>query len=157
MTNTTNLLQYTLGIDPGVNGGMCLLDQHQDVVMCEAWSSQSDFVDFIGRCQEFAGDHLVAFVEKVASMPAQGVVSVFTFGENFGFIQGAIRSRFIPLELVLPKDWQTPLRLKKTASKTAHKNQLKDCANRFYPKAKWTLKTCDAYLIARHGYLLTHR
>lgn len=149
----TSQCQFTLGIDPGVNGGMCLLNSNNDIVLLEAWSTESAFVEHLDECIEISGGNLTAYVEKVASMPAQGVVSVFTFGENFGFLKGAIRGLKVSLNLVLPKEWQTPLRLKKAATKTIHKNLLKDCATRFYPKYKFTLKTCDAALIARHGFL----
>lgn len=131
---------------------MCLLSPDKEPIFVRAWETQSQFVDDIEQVVETSGLDLEVYLEKVASMPSQGVVSVFTFGENFGFIQGVLRSTYIPLTLVLPKEWQAPLRLKKAPTKTAHKNALKDAAIRVFPQTRWTLKTADAALIALYGY-----
>jgi len=46
------------------------------------------------------------FVEKVHSMPSDGVVSAFTFGTNFGFILGCIYSCNKDCDYVYPSGWK---------------------------------------------------
>ena len=86
-------------------------------------------------------------------MPKQGVVSVWTFAENFGFIKGTLESLGIPVTLVTPQKWQAALGTGRGDTKTAHKNNLKQFACRLYSEHKPTLKTADAMLIATYGMI----
>jgi crossover junction endodeoxyribonuclease RuvC len=47
-----------------------------------------------------------AFVERVASRPGQGVVSVFTFGRAFGMIEGVLGAEEVPVTMVTPAKWK---------------------------------------------------
>ena len=47
----------------------------------------------------------LACLEKVHSMPGQGVVSMFKFGTNFGWGQGVMDALSIPYELITPQRW----------------------------------------------------
>lgn len=47
-----------------------------------------------------------AVVEKVSSRPKQGVVSVFSFGEAFGKVCGAVEAMNVPLYAVMPAVWK---------------------------------------------------
>lgn len=69
----------------------------------------------------------VACVEHVHAMPGQGVTSMFSFGENFGFIQGVLSSFGIPFELVHPRKW------KKEFSITSDKNTSIEVCKRLFP------------------------
>ena len=60
-------------------------------------------------------------------MPGQGVVSMFNFGQNFGFIQGVLKAYEIPFELVPPQKW------KKEFSVTSDKNTSIEVAKRLFP------------------------
>lgn len=66
-------------------------------------------------------------LEHVGARPGQGVTSMFSFGENFGFIQGLLTAYSIPFELVRPQKW------KKEFSITADKNSSIDVCNRLFP------------------------
>lgn len=137
-----------LGIDPGASGGAVLLDGSH-VVGLHKFVSEDEFMDFIKWCAEYGVD--AAFIEQVHAAPGQGVVSMFKFGDNFGFERGIVRMAGIPLHRVTPQKWQKGLLLPKAASKTAHKNNLKNRASELYPSEKWILATADAVLIARYG------
>jgi crossover junction endodeoxyribonuclease RuvC len=50
-------------------------------------------------------------LEKVHSMPAQGVTSSFNFGINFGILKGAIGSLNIKPTLVTPQAWKKHFKL----------------------------------------------
>ena len=52
---------------------------------------------------------------------------MFKFGENFGFIQGVLKSLGIPYELVRPQKW------KKEFSITADKNTSIEVCKRLFP------------------------
>ena len=45
-------------------------------------------------------------LEKVHSMPGQGVSSSFSFGEGYGMWQGILATLGIPYELVTPQAWK---------------------------------------------------
>ena len=60
-------------------------------------------------------------------MPGQGVVSMFNFGQNYGFIQGVLKAYNIPFELVPPAKW------KKEFSVTSDKNTSIEVAKRLFP------------------------
>lgn len=47
-----------------------------------------------------------AYVEKVGAMPGQGVTSMFHFGKSAGYIEGVLKAKNIPFELVSPQKWK---------------------------------------------------
>jgi len=49
---------------------------------------------------------VICALEKVHSMPKQGVVSTFTFGEGYGIWKGILAAFSIPHELVTPQAWK---------------------------------------------------
>lgn len=71
----------------------------------------------------------VVCLEHVHAMPKQGVSSMFSFGVNFGFIQGVLMAFGMPYELVTPQKW------KKEFSVTAEKNTSIEVAKRLFPNA----------------------
>ena len=96
-----------------------------------------------------------AYIEKVHSMPAQGVVSSFKFGRSYGFLRGLLIALKIPFEEVTPQRWQKEFVTKrtKTESRTDHKNKLKGKAQQLFPQIKVTLAIADAMLIGQYGYM----
>jgi crossover junction endodeoxyribonuclease RuvC len=49
---------------------------------------------------------MVACVEKVGAMHGQGVRSMFTFGQSYGFILGVLAALGIGVQLVPPGTWK---------------------------------------------------
>ena len=49
---------------------------------------------------------LYAIIEKVHSMPKQGVASSFNFGMGYGMLRGALTALCIPHELITPQQWK---------------------------------------------------
>ena len=45
-------------------------------------------------------------IEKVGSMTGQGVRSMFTFGQNYGWLRGVLDMGEIPYQEILPKTWK---------------------------------------------------
>ena len=140
-----------LGIDPGKNGGMAVLDADtNDIIDITSMpSTLTDISDFVERHQDVS----CAVLETVHSMPGQGVASMFTFGQYYGYVQMAVVAHKIRCIDVLPAKWQQALGLKtkKGESKAEHKNRLKGLAQKLFPKVKVTLKNADALLLAEYG------
>lgn len=111
-----------IGIDPGKKGGFAVIDG--DVV----YSRPLDKDEFVREMNCFAPSrNAIVCLEHVGAMPGQGVTSMFTFGENFGFIQGVLTAYGIPFELVRPQKW------KKEFSITSDKNTSIEVCKRLFP------------------------
>lgn len=101
-----------LGIDPGLNGGMVLLEG--SVVATFATTPTVPAPNGKGRdyhmgaivdlLWEWKPDHLV--IERAQAMPGQGVVSMFRIGFGYGMFLGMASALQIPLTIVHPKTWQ---------------------------------------------------
>jgi crossover junction endodeoxyribonuclease RuvC len=92
-------------------------------------------------------------IEKVHSMPKQGVASSFKFGRGYGGLRMALIAAGIPFEEVTPQAWQKALAIpkrSKTETPVQWKNRLKALAQQLYPDIKVTLKLADALLIATY-------
>lgn len=146
-----NMARKILGIDPGKNGGIAVLDADtNEIVDVTAMpSTLTDISDFVERYS----DAVCAVIETVHSMPGQGVASMFTFGQYYGYVQMAVVAHKVRCIDVLPSKWQSSLgvKAKKGEPKVAHKNRLKELAQKLFPKVKVTLKNADALLLAEYG------
>jgi crossover junction endodeoxyribonuclease RuvC len=142
-----------IGIDPGSNGAMSIItinnDSSTSIEVCRFNKhTRHEIAEKVYSMTTTQNLHAV--VEKVHSMPGQGVSSTFKFGENFGFIQGVMCAHKVPFDLVTPQTWMKFFSLKrnsKTESKTQWKNRLKGAAQRYYPNEKITNDMADAMLI----------
>lgn len=95
-----------LGIDPGNNGSLCILDDREIVFIDYKDKALRGYIQHIKSLNK---DNIVVAVEEVNSMPKQGVKSTFTFGTNYGLIQGMLQALEIPYILVKPQIWQRKL------------------------------------------------
>jgi hypothetical protein len=137
-----------LGIDPGVGGGLVLLEDTEPTFV-GLYVSEQDFIDNV---RDLASEGIdAAFIEKVNAFPGQGVASTWKFAQNYGFERGVVRTLKVPLHEVRPQVWQKGLGIPQVKEKTKRKAALKDTAGRLFPQLRWTLKTCDAVLIALYG------
>lgn len=157
-----------IGVDPGSSGGgYAVLSLDGKVLYTGVFKNRSPH-DFAEDLQEPGiGSVALVWLEKVHAMPGQGVVSMFSFGENFGMIQGVLATLKLPFELINPVEWQRlqgiKPRLKNNKKKgiigesqTVWKNRLRAAAQRIFPNIKITLEIADALLIAeaaRREYL----
>ena len=145
-----------IGIDPGKSGGIALITNILDSTT-KMPSTEADVSNWLWTAKEFTSTKfggLFASIEKVHSMPGQGVRSMFTFGRNYGFLRGCLISLRIPFEEVMPRTWQKGLGIpvrKTNETKTQFKNRLKARAQQLFPEKTLTLATCDAVLIAEYS------
>lgn len=114
-----------IGIDPGKNGGYAVLYDNGGIsygVMGD------DFVRAMRLVHEpSSNQEAIACVEKVGAMPGQGVVSMFNFGKNAGFIEGVLHAFTIPYQLVTPQKW------KKEFGLTGDKEKSIEVCKRLFP------------------------
>ena len=146
---------FYMGIDPGQSGGIAILRavgnrQWSDGRDCRLYpmpTTEADVWDvFLKNCHT-----KMAVIERVHSMPGQGVASTFKFGMGYGGLRMALVASSIPFDEVTPRTWQKAVGTspkKSTESKTRFKNRIKQKAQQLFPKENVTLKTCDALLIA---------
>ena len=95
-----------IGIDPGKAGGYAAVTYKDGGRV--AWARPWDDDEFIAdmECYVRAGANVFCVLERVGAMPKQGVKSMFTFGTEYGFIQGVLRAMGIPFETVPPAIWK---------------------------------------------------
>jgi len=134
-----------IGLDPGSCGAAVLLreDGSTDIARFDKLT-QTDIADAL---REWNNDACFAYLEKVHSMPKQGVASTFKFGLNYGFLIGCLTSLMIPFEFVTPNTWQKAL----SCQSHGDKNVTKAKAQQLFPHLKIIHCIADALLIAEYG------
>ena len=82
-----------VGIDPGNGGGIAVLidDADETEVITRKFPEDVRDIGIFLRTATSNTNYRVA-IEKVHSMPKQGVKSTFTFGMNYGIWIGALRT-----------------------------------------------------------------
>ena len=137
-----------LGIDPGLSGGLAVVGSDGFVECCKMPPTEKDVFTVIWGLT--AGGRVSrAYIEKVHSMPHQGVASMFTFGMNYGLLRGFLLALEVPFEVVSPGVWQRAM----GCLSKGNKNVTKARAQELYPALgkRITHATADALLIATYG------
>jgi crossover junction endodeoxyribonuclease RuvC len=117
-------MKIYVGIDPGKSGALAVLYPDGEVKTLPF--SQASYVVALNELR----DHdVVCCLEKVGAMPGQGVVSMFNFGHNLGFIEGVLQANLIAYQLVPPQTW------KKEFSLTSDKAKSIEVCQKLFPKA----------------------
>lgn len=111
-----------IGIDPGKKGGYAIIAARGTLVY--PWDDNM----FAEDIRSFGGNPCIAAVEKVGAMPGQGVTSMFSFGQSYGFILGVLTAFSIPYQLVPPRKWKAEFGLLNT-----EKQASVDVAKRLFP------------------------
>ena len=135
-----------LGIDPGKSGGFALRSLDQKFTAGFSFTKATE-ADVIAIIRGYLPHIRHAYLEKVHSMPGQGVKSMFTFGQNYGFWLGILYSLQIPCTHVTPLKWQTLMQCKSKGDKNVTKRR----AQELFPDQKITHAIADALLIADYG------
>ena len=136
----------TLAIDPGLTGALAVLDGDGQLEALAdlpiirdrslAWVDGGDLQTLIRDA--LAGRQCRAVVERVSSMPRQGVASSFAFGVGFGSVLGVLQALHLPIELITPAVWKRALGL--TCDKRASLD-----------RARWLFPTADLRLQKHDG------
>lgn len=104
-------MKRILAIDPGsISGAAAILDELGAAVFdLPVVDNDLDLPEMLRLFR--AAEANVAVVERVGSMPGQGVSSTFKFGTAFGAIKCAVAAAGLPLILVPPAKWKGHFRL----------------------------------------------
>jgi hypothetical protein len=141
-----------MGVDPGVAGGVAVLDQHGGVAFVRGLRSDMT-EDEVLEILRFAATALLkcggweCYFEKVQHMTGDGAQGSHTFGYIKGLMRGALKSRGVHLYDVPPQLWQTKLECMTGGNKNISKKR----AVELFPGIKMTHAIADALLIATYG------
>ena len=144
-----------IGCDPGVSGALvCISDEGIEII-------PYDEENYREALERWSKDECVMAIEKVGSMPGQGISSTFNFGTNWGFVRGMCYAFKIPVQLIPSQTWKRTfsLNLSKDYSKAEKKARTIQVAKELFPDVslKRTPKCrtdddgiADALMIAEH-------
>lgn len=131
-----------MGADPGKSGAFIVLNRdgsfHQEIRMDET------LLDIGKGLRGIRRDVSFCMIERVHSMPKQGVASSFKFGDAFGIMRGMVTVCNIRHEYMTAKDWQTKMKCKTGGDKKISKA----AAQRLFPNEKIIHQNADAFLLA---------
>lgn len=144
--------RYVIGIDPGLKGGVVILDRNG--ALCEAipMPSNEDLAELSDWIHKENGE---VWIEDVWSIPGWGSKSSFGFGYHIG----QLHLIFYDCRLVQPKVWQKDLWIPGTRLKDAKAKSF-EAASQYWPHMKWLASgrskkphdgMIDAALIAMYG------
>ena len=149
-----------IGIDPGLSGGIAVLDDLKifdmfDMpIMSEGKKNKNQLnsaqlVNIIKK--HIVSGNTFVIVEQVSAMPGQGVTSMFNFGQTFGSIKGICAALNLPIFYVRPTKWKKHFELinsSKDASRTKVIEMYPSISGRLTKKKD--VNKADAILIARY-------
>jgi crossover junction endodeoxyribonuclease RuvC len=135
-----------IGIDPGKNGGIAFINNTlSEITAFKIPDTQKDTYDLLQILTNY-GD-VFALLEKVHSSPQMGVVSSFTLGRGYGFLEGCLYASSISFDYVSPMKWQKYM----GCLSKGVKNVTKTKAQQLFPKIKCTHNISDSLLIAEYA------
>ena len=101
----------TLGIDPGLQGALCWMDERGEVIQLEdipvLIEGKKKSIDAFA-VSELLRNHTptAAVIELVGARPTDSKVGAFTFGRNTGALEALIMAQGIPMMRVSPITWR---------------------------------------------------
>ena len=144
----------TIGIDPGINGGIAWIDERgrpcaekMPDTLADLWELVENIAIGLQCPYECRPVWVKAYIEQVHSSPQMGVKSAFTFGQGFGHLEMALTASSIPFERVRPQAWQKVMGCLTKGDKNVSKRK----AQELFPSLKITHATADSLLIAAYG------
>lgn len=158
-----------IGCDPGYSGALARIDCFDDgsinavaidMPMMEKDGKRCiDMWKLAAAFLSWTSDFSIAtaVVERVHSMPGQGVASVFSFGFAAGALQQALASAGLHATLVHPQTWKAVFGLR---GGRENKGLSREKAARLYPQFAGLFKRvkddgrAEAVLLAHYGSML---
>lgn len=143
----------TAGIDPGLKGAIALICSDGGTLLFDMPIYRKDKKNWIDVQSLFKILNAIRqecdsiYIEKVHSMPNQGVSSTFKFGKGFGILIGMCTALDFSVRLVTPQSW------KKHFGIGRDKKQSIELANELFNVSIQSSKDgqAEALLIAEYG------
>lgn len=98
-----------IAIDPGKTGAIAYDAPGAALQVYDMPDTPAGVVSLL-RALSFGPDAF-CLIEKQQAMPKQGVSSMFTLGEGYGFLQATVMTLGLPLDFVRPAEWKRKLGL----------------------------------------------
>lgn len=115
---------YYLGIDPGAKGGFALL--HDTTLEFAYDFDKGKFLDIVTTLAK-EQEATRCCLERVHAMPNQGSVSMFSFGESYGWLRGVLEACEVSYQTVEPRKWKAEFGL------NSDKNKSIEVAKQLFP------------------------
>ena len=152
--------KYIFGIDPGKSGGWALakegtIERYEIMPLVGGEIHVASIADEIRKIKK--SDDVIIVIEKVHSMPHQGVSSTFNFGAGYGKLIGMCQTLGVSFDLVSPQTWK-----KEVLNNTKKdKDAAIDYVKRLFPRVSLVPERCkkahdgiaDAICIMQWGVL----
>lgn len=143
-----------LGIDPGKNGAMAIVIPDEGAEEVQDYPGDPALVVDYLRSWSLSYEIRIAALERVSARPGQGVVSMFSFGQNVGQYMGILAALGIPYVMPTPQQWQKGLVDRKAGNDS--KERALTTARRLFPNADLHRKKdhgrADALLLAYYAW-----
>jgi len=99
---------HVLGVDPGLNGGMVLINDRKEIINQTTFSRTDGSLN-CNLISDWFKDKFIdhVYLEKVHALPQVGAGSSFKFGLVFGQIMAILSLSGLGYTLVTPRRWQT--------------------------------------------------
>lgn len=151
-----------LGIDPGLRGGLALIEvwPHETLVhfAVDVPLFGSGHVDAKHVYDEISGWRVdCAWIERAQAFPGQGASSGFEYGRAVGALEACVHAAGVPLALADPRTWKKHFNLPGKTKAPDYKEQARMAALALFPDAeRWLRRKMDhgraeALLIAAFG------
>ncbi len=115
-----------IGIDPGITGAIAFIDEYKvivaDIPVMAKGKGKSRIKNQVNAAglsnliestvyKEGSTKYAIVYLERVSSMPGQGVASMFSMGDSFGCIRGVCAGMGLRVEIITPKTWKSYYKL----------------------------------------------
>jgi hypothetical protein len=142
-----------MGVDPGVTGAIAFYSPDDpSLITAEDIPTVAGEVDpdtLAARIKQMRPTECV--IERVHSMPKQGVSSTFKFGAAYGMIRGVTATLGIPCQLVSPSTWKKHFHLAGKDKEAARALAIQLWPGVGYFARKLDHNRAEASLLARWG------
>tara|TARA_Y100000310_G_scaffold277397_1_gene295110 strand:- start:457 stop:1002 length:546 start_codon:yes stop_codon:yes gene_type:complete len=145
-----------IGIDPGKNGGAAVINEvpdHETTISfrCPKTPTEMAYTLVSTIPENISYEDVRVTVEHVHAMPANGVVSMFSFGQNLGQWEGILGAFELNVDYVGPRTWMQHYDCKPNMERRERKRYLRGLAEKIFPNIKMTFNVSDALLIANYN------
>ena len=145
-----------IGIDPGKNGGAAIINQivdNEPIITFRCPKTPKDMALSLMATipVDVSYDNIIILIEHVHAMPSNGVVSMFSFGQNLGHWEGIFGALELTPKYAGPRTWMGHYDCKPGMDKKDRKRYLRGLAEELFPNIKMTFNISDALLIANYN------
>lgn len=145
--------EWWVGIDPGAKGAVAYTNGTDLELYATPYAKGDyDYSEMVSILQRHPIKGCI--LEKVHSMPGQGVRSMFTFGMGYGIWRGILAALKIKHTLVSPPTWtKRMLAGRPGEGKNRAYHEARRLFPDWYPKFKYEHEYADAILLAEMARL----